>query len=157
MRTSARAAPALLTAGGLAVIVCTFLPWVASGTAERSSYEIFDVVARLGFAPDGPVGWAMRLWPAVPLLMMLAAATSWFEYRIPAAGIGALGSLYVGGVGFVINRAPKEGLVHVLAAPQLTAFAAVVVLAGAVVEAAGVIRQRMRSTRASSHTADGAS
>ncbi len=141
MRRSQRSAPVLLTAGGLAVIVGSFLPWVASGTAERSSYQVFEVVARLGFAPDGPVGWAMRLWPIVPLLMVLAAVASWFEYRLPAVAIGTAGALYAAGVGFAVNDAPKEGLVRVLGAPLFTAFAAVVVLAGAVVEVTGVLRR----------------
>lgn len=140
MRSSQQAAPALLSAGGLAVIVGTFLPWVASGTAERSSYQVFEVVGRLGFAPGGPVGWALRLWPIVPLLMVLAAAASWFEYRVLAVAVGAVGALYAGGVGFAVNQAPKEGLVRVLGAPLFTGLAAGVVLAGAVVEAAGAIR-----------------
>lgn len=148
----------MLTAGGVAVIVGTFLPWVASGTAERSSYEVFEVVDRLGFSPDGPVGWAMRLWPMVPLLMVLAAAASWFEYRVLAITVGAVGGLYAAAVGFAVDQAPKEGLVRVLGAPLFTGLAAAVVLAGTVAEVVGAVwHQRTRSTRPSSHTASGAS
>jgi len=145
MRLSGMAAPGLLTVGGVAVIVGTFLPWVASGTAERSSYQVFEVIGRLGFAPDGPVGWAMRLWPIMPLLMVSAAAAAWFEYRVLAAAIGAVGAFYAGGVGFAVNQAPKEGLVRVLGAPLFTGVAAGLVLAGAVVEMAGVVRSDERS------------
>ena len=136
MSSRDRLGPAVITLGAAGVLVGTFRPWVVSGRVNRSSYQIFEVVERLGFTPGGPLGWAVRLWPVVPLLMVCAVAASWFRYRVAAVTLGAVGSLYAGAVGAAVSMAPREGLVHVLGAPLFTAVAAAVVLAGAIVELA---------------------
>ena len=53
--------------GASIALVGTFLPWLASGAVDRSSYELLDIVERLGFSPDGLVGLALTVWPLAPL------------------------------------------------------------------------------------------
>ncbi len=138
-----RVAPIVITMGSLGILVGTFWPWVASGRRNRSSYQIFEVVERLGFAPGGAVGWGVRLWPIVPLLVVCASIAAWYRRRLASAGLAALGGLYAGGVGLAMGSAPRSGLVRVLGAPTFTAVAAGVLLAGAVVELSSVARDRM--------------
>lgn len=142
MRTTDRLAPMLISLGATGVLVATFRPWVASGRRTRNSYEVFEIVERLGFAPGGLVGWAMRLWPLVPLLLATAVATTWFERRLVAGVAAALAALYAGGVGVAVNTAPHEGIVRVVGAPLFTAIAALVLVSGAIAELAGVVLAR---------------
>jgi len=53
--------------GGLGVLVLvtgTFLPWLASGSALRNSYQAMAVARRLTALGDGVVGTALTAWPA---------------------------------------------------------------------------------------------
>jgi hypothetical protein len=50
----------------LVTVVGSLCPWVASGTVDRSSYEIVDMLDRLGFAEDGRFELALRAWPLMP-------------------------------------------------------------------------------------------
>jgi len=141
------AAPVMITVGSLGVLVGTFWPWVASGRRNRSSYQIFEVVERLGFAPGGAVGWGLRLWPIVPLLVVCASIAAWYRRRLAAGLLAGLGALYAGGVGLAMGSAPRSGLVRVLGAPTFTAIASGVLLAGAVVVLIGAVRDRMSQAR----------
>ncbi|MDJ0767271.1 MAG: hypothetical protein QNJ12_00705 [Ilumatobacter sp.] len=118
-------APTLVTVAGIVTIVGTFLPWVRSGSADRSSYATFDIVDRLGFSPDGPVGWALRLWPLVPLLVVLSVVAVWWSHETPQVMIvrrlllpGA--ALYAGGTAFAIRLAPDVGLLRIGVGPTVT-------------------------------------
>ena len=73
----------IASSGALVVLTGSFLPWLASGSAERSSYDLFGIVERLGFAPDGAVGWAVRLWPLLPLLLVVTVVSH--HVRLDAA------------------------------------------------------------------------
>ena len=83
-RPQQRAGAVTVTAGAAVLLVGTFLTWLRSGATERSSYDVFDLVDRLGFSEGGLVGWALRLWPLVPLLLVLTVIAWWF----PASGSG---------------------------------------------------------------------
>ncbi len=53
--------------GGLGVLVLvtgTFLPWLASGSALRNSYQAMAVARRLTALGDGVAGTALLAWPA---------------------------------------------------------------------------------------------
>ena len=80
--TQQRAGAVTVTAGAAVLLVGTFLTWLRSGATERSSYDVFDLVDRLGFSEGGLMGWALRLWPLVPLLLVLTVIAWWF----PASG-----------------------------------------------------------------------
>lgn len=126
-----------IAAGSSVAVLGTFLPWLRSGAVDRSSYEIFDLVERLGFSPDGPIGWAVRLWPLVPLLFALATVVQWSMSIHPAVTtarrvLPLVASLYGGGVALAIRLAPDAGLFRFRYGSWLTLLGSVVVLAAAV-------------------------
>ena len=63
---------ALVVLGASIALIGTFLPWLASGSVDRSSYDLVDLVERLGFASGGAVDLALTLWPIVPLLLVVS-------------------------------------------------------------------------------------
>jgi hypothetical protein len=129
-----------LTIGGVVACIGTLQPWVASGTRNRNSYDIAEIVGRLGFAPDGPMGIGLRAWPLVPLMMVVAATAAWWGYHAIGALVGVVAAVYAGGVGTAVSRAPDEGLLHVLDGPRLTAVGGGLVLVGSLLTAAAALR-----------------
>lgn len=128
-----RAMPRLfLTAGGALVIVASFLPWVRSGSVERSSYRVFGLVERLGYASDGPVGLAIRWWPVLPLVVTVSVVLSWWDHRRSSAVFGLIGGSYAAAVAAATARAPVDGFVEVLTGPTIALAGAVAMLVGAV-------------------------
>lgn len=115
----------------------TFLPWLRSGSVDRSSYEIFDLIERLGFSPGGPIGWAVRLWPLVPLLFALATVLQWSMSIRPLVTtarrvLPLVASLYGGGVALAIRLAPEAGLFRFRYGSWLTLIGSIVVFVAAV-------------------------
>jgi hypothetical protein len=85
---------------GLAVVVAaSFGPWLRSGERVRSSYELFQVVDRLGFLGDGVIRWLPRLWVCVPLLAALALAL----YVVGRPRIAAAATAVVGGAALLVG------------------------------------------------------
>ena len=120
----------LVTMGAAIVIVGSAAPWLRTGRRRRSSFEVFGLVDRLGFSPSGPVGWAIRLWPLVPLLVILAAALAWVavSWSLPVALVAVS---YAGGVAAVVAAVDDQALLVVEAGPLVTAAGATVILIGA--------------------------
>ena len=86
--------PALLVGTSAAVLVVgSFLPWLYSGERARSSFELVTVARRLGLSPEGWQGAALRLWPLVPLLCVLATFASWWGKHLVAAVLADLAAL----------------------------------------------------------------
>lgn len=135
-----------MTGGAGVVLVGTFLPWFSSGSVERSSYDLFGVIDRLGFSPGGPVGWAVRLWPLVPLLLVSTvvvhhvghARGGWHHVRFTAA---LASGLYAGSVALAVTFAPDLGL----ARPR---FGTLVTLVGVLVLGVAAVRSRLTARRA---------
>lgn len=107
------------------MLVGSFLPWLASGSAERSSYDLFGIVERLGFSPDGVVGWAVRLWPLLPLLLVITVVSH--HLHVDAAWLPVLRSvstavsaLYAGAVALAVRLAPDIGLFTPQIGPWVT-------------------------------------
>lgn len=140
---------AIATVGSLVTIVGTFLPWLRSGTRNRSSYTIFDLVERLGFAPGGFVAWSLRLWPFVPLLMVVISITCWaapIERRLvrPLAVLAAVATVWIGGTGLAVLAAPAAGLFRIGPGPAITVLGVLVAATGSAATAltsAGVSRR----------------
>lgn len=136
-----------VSVGAGVMLVGTFLPWLRSGERNRSSYTIFDLVERLGFAPGGVIAWSLRLWPLVPLVLVAMSVTGWavvtrhLRWRV-AAGVIASAVVWVGGTAVSLFLAPDGGLFRVGAGPAVT-------LVGAVVAAAGAVALRRRESAAS--------
>jgi hypothetical protein len=125
----------LATAGSAVAIVGTFLPWLRSGTRNRSSYTIFDLVERLGFASSGAVSWSLRLWPIVPLLLVLNVVAVWIvihtgdRRRALAVSTGVIAT-WVAGTAVAIRFAPDVGLFRVGVGPAVTLVGVVCLVAG---------------------------
>lgn len=75
----------------------TFLPWAASGRAQRSSYALAADVSQLGIL-RGITAHAAALWPLVALL----AGASVFALGV---GLGRLGGALATGLGVVTAAA----------------------------------------------------
>ena len=97
------------TLAGAVVLVGVFGPWLRSGTSTRSSFELLDLGQRLGFSPGGPIDWAVRGWPFVPMLIVAATIACWAGRAKLSGRIGFIGGLYVVGVAFGVRNAPDSG------------------------------------------------
>ena len=105
--------PAITTAGALAIVVGSFLPWLRSGRRGRSSYEMYALAKRLDFG-DGPAARGLvAMWPVVPLVVVAAALAAWSSRHHVSAGLAVLGALYVAVVCVVAWRAPLPAMVGV--------------------------------------------
>lgn len=103
-RAAHPAAPVVaLTVSGVLVLIGTFLPWVGSGDASRSSYRLLGVLDRLEVTPDGAIAALVRWWPVVPLLVTAAIVLSWWGFHRGAATLALAAALYAGGVAVAIG------------------------------------------------------
>ena len=137
---------ATVTLGVLVVVAGAAMPWLRTGQRRRSSFEVFTIVERLGFSPSGPVGVAIRLWPVVPLLAVVAAVTAWFAPRwclLPALVV----ALYAGGVGVAVANVDEPSIVGIEGGPRCTAAGAALVLLGAGLATFGTFRGDDHSRR----------
>jgi hypothetical protein len=128
----------VVTIGGVVMLVGTFLPWLRSGTRNRASYTIFDLVERLGFAPGGVVAWSLRLWPLVPLLLVATVTTAWavatrhLPWAVPAVP-AACATVWVGGTATAVLLAPDIALFRIGTGPAVTFAGNVLLVVGMVV------------------------
>lgn len=123
----------VLTIGAAISLVGTFLSWVSSGSTDRSSYEIFGLVDRLGFEPNSAIGWLLRLWPLVPLALVVTVIAHWAHHpslRWPRHGITSAALIYPGVTALAVANAPQIGLFDVGPGPWVTVVGALVMLAG---------------------------
>lgn len=116
------------TAGVGLILVGAFLPWLRSGSRQRTSFELFAVIERLELAPDGPAGYVVRLWPMMPAVLMVGVALLW--WRLPK-----LGALFLG-IGVAHAGAM---LLAMTVAPVAAGVGALVTLLGALLVAPAVV------------------
>lgn len=133
-RTTAIAA----TGAAITILVGTFLPWLRSGARHRSSYDLFAIVERLGFAPGGIVGWAVRLWPALPLLLVLVVVEHWRPTGRFARLLAIVAAVYAAATAGAIVLAPDVGLFGIGPGPWVTLLGALALIT--VTLASGVTR-----------------
>lgn len=143
----------IASVGALLVLIGSFLPWLASGTASRSSYDLFGIVDRLGFSPDGLVGWAIRLWPLLPLLLVVTVVSHHVHHDAAWIPIlrttsTALSALYAGAVALAVRMAPDVGLFSPRIGPWVTLLGALLLAASLTMSA--VVRRRGWGARAAS-------
>jgi hypothetical protein len=129
--------------GALVALVGTFLPWLASGAVGRSSYDLLDIVERLGYSPDGLVGLAFTVWPLAPLLLVLTAIAQWPGWTnawsaIAAGALALVSAGYVGATALAVLNAPEVGLFRIRSGARVTAIGAVVMLVGAALAGVGL-------------------
>lgn len=123
----------IATSGAVVAVVGTFLPWLRSGARRRSSYEIFSLVDRLGFSESSLVGWGVRLWPIVPLLVAGATTLQWFPRKWVSGIVTMVAVVYAGGVSAAVETAPSSSLVAIEYGPLVTLAGALGLAAGALV------------------------
>lgn len=118
------------TTGAVIIVAGTFLPWVRSGTRLRSSYEIFSLVERLGYSRSDLVGWGLRLWPALPLLVACAVMLLWFPRARATGAVVAITAGYAGVVSAAVRSASPDSIISVEYGASVTLIGAVVLAAG---------------------------
>jgi hypothetical protein len=120
----------VVTVGGVVSIVGMFAPWVRTGAAGRSSFELADLVERLGYAPGGPVGLALRTWPMAPLSVVVAVVATWWIGGRVVAAIAVLVGLLIGLVGAAVWSAADSILLGGRWGCLVTALGAVIMVVG---------------------------
>lgn len=157
MPNDRRIGATVLTVGAAVTLTGTFLSWVGSGSRERSSYQIFGLVDRLGFAPNSAVGWLLRLWPLVPLALVVTVIVHWAHHpslRWPRHDIAGAAVIYPGVTAIAVANAPEIGLFRVGPGPIVTVVGALVMLAGLLTPAALNAIRRARSGAVSAPAGD---
>lgn len=132
----------IASAGALVVLIGSFLPWLTSGTTSRSSYDLLGIVDRIGFSPDGVLGWAIRLWPLLPLLLVVTVVShhvhldaTWLpKLRSTTTAVAAL---YAGSIAIAVRLAPDVALFTPRVGPWVT-------LAGAALLTCSLVAARHR-------------
>jgi hypothetical protein len=130
-----------VTVGGVVAIAGMFGPWVRTGTASRSSFELADLVVRLGYARGGPIGLALRTWPMAPLSAVVAVVATWWVGGRIAAAVTVVVGLAIGLVGTAVWRAPDSLLIASRWGCLVTALGAATMVAG------GITGARRRAAR----------
>lgn len=120
---------AVMTLGAVTAVWGSFRPWLASGSAERSSYELLGLVDRLGTSST-VLTWAVAAWPLMPLLVVTATVVVWWGRHAVGGVIGAIGGIYATLVSFGIRRAPDDGLIRSLPGASITLLGSAVFLGG---------------------------
>jgi len=129
-----RAMPvAVMAVGAVVAIVGALLPWLRTGGRARNSFDLFRLVADLGFAPDGPAAMAIRWWPLVPLLAVVAVVAAWWGWPRAGGALGLVSAAYALTVALAVLSATTRGR-GLARAPGVA-----VTVAGAAVLAAGSI------------------
>ncbi|HEY7625570.1 MAG TPA: hypothetical protein VH761_00825 [Ilumatobacteraceae bacterium] len=108
------------TSAALVLLVGTFLPWITSGRRRRSSYQIFSLIERIGYPSSSAVGWALRLWPLLPLLTVAAITILWFHRPAMAAGVGGLAAAYATIVAVAVLTSSPSPLIDIEYGPIVT-------------------------------------
>jgi hypothetical protein len=129
-----RAAPVVVMAVGTAIaVVGALMPWIRTGGRSRNSFDLFRIVGDLGFARHGAAATAIRWWPVVPLLAVIAVVGAWWGWARLGGAVGVVAAGYTLAVGIAVLGAPTRGRVVARSlGATVTTFGGVVLLAGSV-------------------------
>ncbi len=123
--------PAVMTVGAGLAIVASFLPWLRSGTIERSSYDLIGLVHLLHISDDAHIRLLIRLWPVMPLLVVSGVVAAWWGWRLIGAGFGVVAAAFSGIPSAAVAHAIHDrNQISVTDAPTWTAAGASVLLLG---------------------------
>ena len=122
-----------LGVGASVTILGAALPWLHSGSRGRSSFDLVAVARRLGLSPEGWQGLALRLWPLVPLVCVLATVAAWWGRHSTAVALAVVGSGAAAWLSIEVRTARLAANLQLSAGPSVTLAGAVLLLAGAVV------------------------
>jgi hypothetical protein len=133
--------PTLVTLAAAATVGGTFLPWLRSGKHDRTSYQLLALLDSLGYAPAGPVGWAVRLWPLVPLIGAIAVVASW-RGMWPISSLAGVGAgAYALGLAVVVRGADTTSFIYVRWGVTFTLVSALVLTAASLAQAGDGMRR----------------
>jgi len=118
-----------MAVGAAVVVTGTLLPWVRTGGRRRNSYDVLELVERLGFAPDGAAATALRWWPVVTVLVVLAVVATWWGWPRLGGATGLVAAGYAGTMAAVVAFR-GSAIVRVEVGPTVTIVGAVVLAAG---------------------------
>ncbi len=121
------------TTGAAVVAVGTFLPWLRSGTKQRSSYAIFSLVERLGYSRSDLVGWGLRLWPVVPLLLAGSVVLLWYPRKWATAVVTIVATAYVLVVAAAVRSASPISIISVQYGSSVAFVGALILATGYVI------------------------
>ncbi|MGH3434827.1 MAG: hypothetical protein ACRDQB_18540 [Thermocrispum sp.] len=137
----------LFAALGLVVVaVGSFLPWVSSGAALRSSFETAGVLERLGPSDQPLLDAALTGWIAIPLVCVICLGLYTVGMTRTGAGIATIVSLLAGTVGaatYVIGNGGSGAVSVVATGPLTTCLGGVVALGGSL---GALVARRVRPT-----------
>ncbi len=126
--------PAVMTVGAGLAIVASFVPWLRSGTIERSSYDLIGLVHLLRIADNAHIRLLIRLWPAMPLLVVTGVVAAWWGWRFIGAGFGIVAAAFSGIPSAAVAHAIHDrSQIAVTDAPMWTASGAGVLLLGSLI------------------------
>ncbi len=132
--------PAAITAGAAITIVGTFLPWLRSGDNDRNSFQLLSLLDFLGFAPDGPMGWAVRAWPTIVLICVVSAVAVWRGMWPIAALCGITGGAYAAGLAWAVRDAATTSLLSARWGTSVTIVGGVVLVVASLAHAGAGMR-----------------
>lgn len=133
--------PTLVTLAAAATVGGTFLPWLRSGKHDRTSYQLLSLLDSLGFASAGPVGWAVRLWPLLPLVCAIAAVASWRGMWPVSSLAGAGAGAYALGLAMVVRGASTTSFIYDRWGVTFTLVSALVLTAASLAQAGDGMRR----------------
>lgn len=103
-----RAAPWALTASTVVAVAVTFAPWLRTGSATRTSYEVVRSAERLEVMAARPQLVVSVVWAFLPMVSALSILASTLDRRYLAAGSAAVVGLAVAVLAAVVARAPRS-------------------------------------------------
>lgn len=133
MSRTALVSAGIAALGLVAVIVGSFLPWVRSGAALRSSFEVAGIIDRLGPADVPLLDAALTVWIAVPLVCVVGIGLLAVGMSRTGAGFATIVALLAGTVGaatYVLGSGGSGAVSVVAAGPLITCVGGVVAVAG---------------------------
>lgn len=135
---------------GLATSVAgTFLPWLTSGTVDRSSYASFGVLRRLvGF--HGVAAWLVRFWPALALAYAVVVVVAIAGFVRSAAALGFVLASWAAAVSSAaLTSAPMAGVRVYALGPVVTATGSAMVMLAVILTLVSPAHRRIRHGKGS--------
>jgi hypothetical protein len=123
----------VMTSDAIVVLIGSFLPWLRSGSRRRNSYDIFSLVERIGYSPNGPVAWALRAWPALPVVLVAGVTMVWIGWEVAGAALNVVAAIYAGAVSIAVRAGSPSGLISAEYGAWVTLFGAVSLVAGSAI------------------------
>lgn len=101
-------APKALIASCVAAVAVTFAPWVHTGAAQRTSYQVVRAADRLQVLADGPQTVVSVAWAFLPFVAALAVVAVVAERRRLAAGLAVLVGVTELALALAVKIAPRS-------------------------------------------------